>query len=89
MDITKAPISRIILAITGAAPVPVPPPKPVAIKTISYPASNSLISSSLSTAAFLPCSGSAPAPKPKPKKAAPKVTKAPEFEDGDDEDFPF
>lgn len=33
--------------------------------------------------------GSAPTPAPKPKKAAPKVTKAPEFEDGDDEDFPF
>lgn len=29
------------------------------------------------------------APTPKPKSAGPKVTKAPEFEDTDDEDFPF
>ena len=61
----RIPISLAIFAITGAAPVPVPPPIPAVMKTILvlFP-SIALISSMLSSAAFLPTSGSAPAPKP-------------------------
>ena len=61
----RIPISLAIFAITGAAPVPVPPPIPAVMKTILvlFP-SMALISSMLSSAAFLPTSGSAPAPKP-------------------------
>ncbi len=35
----SAPVSLATSAITGAAPVPVPPPSPAAIKTISAPSS--------------------------------------------------
>ena len=64
MAITKAPASRAIRATTGAAPVPVPPPIPAAIKTIFAPLTISLMSSTLASAAFSPISGSPPAPKP-------------------------
>jgi hypothetical protein len=47
---------------TGAAPVPVPPPIPAVINTISVSISSALIASRLSSAAFLPVSGFAPAP---------------------------
>ena len=52
-------------AITGAAPVPVPPPIPAVMKSIFVlVSSNSSIRSILSSAAFLPISGFAPAPNP-------------------------
>ena len=60
----RAPNPWAISAITGAAPVPVPPPKPHVTKTISAPLRASSISFLLSSAASLPTSGSAPAPKP-------------------------
>ena len=60
----SAPISLLIFATTGAPPVPVPPPRPAVIKTISAPLSTPRISSRLSRAASLPRSGSAPAPSP-------------------------
>ncbi len=60
----NAPNSRAILAKTGAAPVPVPPPIPAAIKTISAPSKTCRISASDSRAAFFPISGSPPAPNP-------------------------
>ena len=59
------PISLAIFAITGAAPVPVPPPIPAVMKTIFVPCPRTaFISSMLSIADFSPTSGSAPAPKP-------------------------
>src|SRR5215204_4249935 len=61
----SAPISSLaISAITGAAPVPVPPPSPAVTNTMSAPFSDSLISSRLSAAAPAPISGLAPAPSP-------------------------
>ena len=61
----RAPISSLaISAITGAAPVPVPPPSPAVTKTMSAPFSASLMSSRLSAAAPPPISGLAPAPSP-------------------------
>ena len=60
----RIPISRAISAMTGAAPVPVPPPIPAVIKSISVPLINSLMRSRSSNAASLPISGLAPAPKP-------------------------
>ncbi len=61
----SAPISSLaISAITGAAPVPVPPPSPAVTKTMSAPFSASLMSSRLSAAAPPPISGFAPAPNP-------------------------
>ena len=61
----KIPFPLAISAITGAAPVPVPPPIPAVKKSILVFASNSsIILSSLSSAAFLPISGFDPAPKP-------------------------
>ena len=60
----NAPLSLHALATIGAAPVPVPPPSPHAIKTISYPSIISLILSIESKAACFPVSGSPPAPKP-------------------------
>ena len=58
------PCSFAFLATTGAAPVPVPPPIPAVINTMSAPFSASSISDSLSSAAFSPISGLAPAPSP-------------------------
>ena len=58
-------LSSLRLAVTGAAPVPVPPPIPAVMKTIFvFFASNSRTSSMLSIAAFLPISGFEPAPRP-------------------------
>ena len=55
-----------IWAITGAAPVPVPPPIPAVMKSILVPSflRISLISWLLSKAASLPLVGFAPAPSP-------------------------
>ena len=62
----SAPISSLaISAITGAEPVPVPPPSPAVTKTMSAPFSASLISSRLSAAAPAPTSGLPPAPRPR------------------------
>ena len=43
--IVNAPSLREMLAITGAPPVPVPPPSPAVTKTMSAPLSTSSISS--------------------------------------------
>ncbi len=51
-------------AMIGAAPVPVPPPRPVVTKTISAPSNTSIILSVSSRAASRPTLGSAPAPRP-------------------------
>jgi len=58
------PIFFAILAITGAAPVPVHPPIPDVIKIISVSCKTALISISLSSADFLPISGFAQAQRP-------------------------
>ena len=49
---------------TGAAPVPVPPPRPVVTKIMSAPSSAWMIFSVSSSAAERPTFGSAPAPSP-------------------------
>ena len=61
----KAPCSLAILAMIGAAPVPVPPPIPAVTKIMSAPLKASAKASSLSWAALLPISGLAPAPNPR------------------------
>ena len=58
------PSSLAISATTGAPPVPVPPPKPAVIKTMSAPSSCPLIRSLVSKAALFPTSGFEPAPNP-------------------------
>ncbi len=60
----KIPISFARPATTGAEPVPVPPPIPAVMNTISAPLKACPISSMLSSAALRPISGSAPAPSP-------------------------
>ena len=60
----SAPSSLARLAITGAAPVPVPPPSPVVTKIMSAPDSVWMIVSVSSSAACRPMFGSAPAPRP-------------------------
>ena len=60
----SAPISLASEAITGAAPVPVPPPRPAVTNTMSAPSSASIILSESSSAARRPISGFAPAPSP-------------------------
>ena len=60
----KIPNSLAISATTGAAPVPVPPPIPAAINTMSAPSIALRITSRSSSAEFLPTSGLAPAPSP-------------------------
>ena len=60
----RMPCSRTARAITGAAPVPVPPPMPAVMNTMWLPESWSRISSSASSAAARPTSGRAPAPSP-------------------------
>ena len=60
----RIPCSLAILATTGAAPVPVPPPIPQVTKTISAPLTAFSRSSAFSSAAFSPISGCAPAPSP-------------------------
>ncbi len=62
--IVKAPIFLANLEMTGAEPVPVPPPSPQVTKTMSAPSSFSLIKFSLSSALSSPISGSPPAPNP-------------------------
>ncbi len=57
-------ISFATCATTGAAPVPVPPPMPAAIKSISAPSRTAIMLSRSSSAAWRPISGSEPAPKP-------------------------
>ena len=61
------PRSFAALAITGAAPEPVPPPIPVVINNIFTSANSDKISSIDSSADFLPISESDPAPSPKVK----------------------
>ena len=60
----RIPISLATWATTGAAPVPVPPPIPAVINTISAPLIASSISLFDSSAAFSPTDGLAPAPRP-------------------------
>ena len=60
----SAPSSLARLAMTGAAPVPVPPPRPVVTKIMSAPSSAWMIFSVSSSAADRPTFGSAPAPSP-------------------------
>ncbi len=62
--IVSAPSSLARLAMTGAAPVPVPPPRPVVTKIMSAPESAWMILSVSSSAACRPMFGSAPAPSP-------------------------
>ena len=65
MPTVRMPISWAVLAMTGAAPVPVPPPMPAVMNTILVlVARRALMSSALSRAARSPISGLAPAPKP-------------------------
>ena len=52
-------------AITGAAPVPVPPPIPAVMKSMSAPSIISAMRSRSSIAASRPISGLAPAPSPR------------------------
>ena len=62
--------SLAIRAITGAAPVPVPPPIPAVINSILVlDSNNSVIRSMLSSAALRPTSGLAPAPNPSVKSS--------------------
>ncbi len=65
MATVSAPISRAISAITGAAPVPVPPPMPAVMNTRSAPSKALRISSRFSSSACRPISGRAPAPRPR------------------------
>src|SRR5581483_741256 len=60
----RAPSSLASDATTGAAPEPVPPPRPDVMKIMSAPSRASMILSVSSSAAFRPTSGFAPAPSP-------------------------
>ena len=60
----RAPRPLAVSAMTGAAPVPVPPPLPAVMKTMSAPFSTSSISSRCSSAAMRPTSGSLPGTEP-------------------------
>src|SRR6266446_7331660 len=60
----SAPSSLASEATTGAAPLPVPPPRPEVMKIMSEPSSASIIFSVSSRAALRPTSGFAPAPRP-------------------------
>ncbi len=60
----SAPISLAACAMTGAAPVPVPPPMPAVTKTMSASPMASLMAPMLSRAASRPMPGLAPAPRP-------------------------
>ena len=65
MATVRIPASRVAFAITGAAPVPVPPPIPAVRKTIFVLLEIAfIISSMFSRAACLPISGIFPAPLP-------------------------
>ncbi len=60
----SAPTFCATCAMIGAAPVPVPPPMPAVMNTISEPLRASFSSSRDSSAASRPLSGSLPAPSP-------------------------
>src|SRR6185503_6311735 len=60
----RMPISFASCATTGAAPVPVPPPKPAVMNSMSAPSMTSRMRSRSSIAAWRPTSGLAPAPRP-------------------------
>ena len=60
----STPLSRATLAMTGAAPVPVPPPMPAAMKHICTPSRARSIWAMVSSAAARPTSGRDPAPRP-------------------------
>src|ERR1700691_824037 len=60
----RMPSSLATCATTGAAPVPVPPPIPAVMNSISQPSMSSMMRSRSSMAAWRPTSGSAPAPTP-------------------------
>ncbi len=61
----SAPASLASRAMCGAAPVPVPPPMPDVMNTMSDPCTDSERRSRLSSAAWLPMVGSPPAPRPR------------------------
>mmetsp|Transcript_70132 Transcript_70132/g.222356 ORF Transcript_70132/g.222356 Transcript_70132/m.222356 type:complete len:205 (+) Transcript_70132:209-823(+) len=65
MPTVRIPICLAIDAITGAAPLPVPPPIPAVTKTMSAPISACSTSILLSLAARWPTSGLPPAPSPR------------------------
>jgi hypothetical protein len=58
------PSSREARAMTGAAPVPVPPPMPAVMNTMWQPTRWALMSAMASSAAAAPISGLEPAPRP-------------------------
>ncbi len=61
----RIPISLAAFAITGAAPVPVPPPIPAVMNTIwVFTPRELIISLIFSSAALRPTSGFEPAPRP-------------------------
>jgi len=60
----RMPISFATRAITGAAPVPVPPPMPAVMNSMCEPSMAWRMRSTASSAAALPASGFAPAPRP-------------------------
>ena len=60
----RIPSSFATCATTGAAPVPVPPPMPAVMNSMSQPSISSITRSRSSIAACRPTSGSAPAPRP-------------------------
>ncbi|MCY1368159.1 hypothetical protein D9M69_551260 [compost metagenome] len=60
----RMPISFATRAMTGAAPVPVPPPMPAVMKSMCAPAMASRIESTATSAASRPLSGLLPAPRP-------------------------
>ncbi len=63
--IVSAPCSLAISATIGAAPEPVPPPRPEVMKTMSEPSRAWAIFSLSSSAARSPIEGSPPAPRPR------------------------
>mmetsp|Transcript_19257 Transcript_19257/g.32360 ORF Transcript_19257/g.32360 Transcript_19257/m.32360 type:complete len:303 (+) Transcript_19257:201-1109(+) len=65
MPTVKMPRDFATPAMTGAAPLPVPPPIPAVTNTISAPRTTSSTASRLSSAARLPISGLPPAPSPR------------------------
>ena len=65
MPTVSAPSSRAIRATIGAAPVPVPPPSPAVMKTMSAPLSSAFVRSWSSIAAARPSSGFEPEPRPR------------------------
>ena len=65
MPTVNAPAARAISAMIGAAPVPVPPPSPAVMNTMSAPLTISSMSLRLASAASCPIAGSLPAPRPR------------------------